>query len=195
MPKTILLLLVSVVLITGCAGSKATPVSVMTEEYAVYKTVIESIYLIEGVELIVIKDHTATGVYPGESLDSELEYLKENLGSAIETETLNDYEAKNRLTHKLDRRLSLNVQYVLLSEAERKEIFETGGWSQFRAIYPNSPGVVVTFSRAGFNTEMNQALVYVEDQGDYGAGQGLYVFLTKQETAWVIQRMIVAWVA
>lgn len=168
----------------------------MTEEYAVYEVVIESVYLIEGVELIVIKDHTAPDVSPGGSLDSETEYVQENLGPAVELETLNDYKAKNRQTHKLDRRLSLDVQYALLSEVERREIFETGGgWSEFHAIYPNSPGVVVTFSRVGFNTEMSQALVYVEDQGDHGAGQGLYVFLTKEEGSWVIQSMIVAWVA
>lgn len=193
MPKTILLL--SVVLITGCVSSKATPASVVTEEYAVYETVIESIYVTEGIKLIVIMDHTTTGVSAGQSLDTEMEYLKKSLGAAIESATLNDYETRNEQTQELDRRFSLDAQYVLISESEVTEIFESGDdWSQFYATYPNSPGIVA-LSRVGFNAEMNQALVYVEDHAAYGSAQGLYVFLTKQEKGWVIQRMIVAWVS
>jgi hypothetical protein len=169
--------------------------SAIIEEYAVYEAVIESVYSIEGVESIVIKDHTATDLSPDGSLDNTMDYIQETLGTTIELETLNDYRVKNAQTQELNSIFSLNVQCVLLSEAQINEIFETGdGWSQFHATYPNSAGIV-TFSRVGFNAEMNQALVYVEDQGEYGAGQGLYLFLIKKESGWSIQSTIVAWVS
>lgn len=204
-------ILTSVVIIAGCAGKQATPAagmtatptldtmttsaSAVTEECAVYKAVIESDYLTEGIELIVIMDHTVNGAYPGASLDSVLEHVRENLGSAVEPETLNDYEAQNGRTQKLDGCFSLDVQYVLLSEVEFNEIFETGGdWSQFYATYPNSQGIM-TLSRVGFNANMDQALVYVGNEKEFLAGMGFYALLTKKGDAWVIQSRVVVWIS
>jgi hypothetical protein len=145
---------------TGCIGSKVTPTSI-TEEYAVYKAVIESVYLTEGIELIVIRDRTAIDV-SGESLDSELEYVQESLGPAIESETLNDFKVKNKRTHKLSQEFFLDVQYVLLSEVEFNKIFEAGGgWTQFYKTYPNSQGIM-TLSRVGFNAKMDQASFFYQ---------------------------------
>lgn len=195
MLKITVLLLAFVVLITGCIGGNATLASVTTEEYTIYEAVIESIYLVEGIELIVIQDHTATDVSPSESLDNELKYVQDNLGPAIESETLNDYKAKNRRSRELAKSFPLDVEYALLSEVEFNEIFKVGGgWAQFYETYPRSQGLM-TLSSVGFNAKMDQALVYVGNQADYLAGRGYYVFLTKKGGAWAIQNMIVAWVS
>jgi len=195
MAKFISLLLVSTIFIAGCTGSKAAPTSAIAEEYAVYKAVIESLYLTEGVELIVIENRTAIGVSSSESLDSTVKYIQEAFGDAIELETLDDYIAKNRRSHRLEGGFSLDVPYVLLSEAELAEIFEQGGgWNQFYKLYPNSQGIM-TLSRVGFNARMDQALVYIGNQADYLAGRGYYVLLKKKGGIWTIDRMIVAWIS
>ena len=195
MTKFISLLLVSTVFIAGCAGNKTAPTSAIAEEYAVYEAVIESLHLTEGIELIAIKNRTATDVSPGESLDSEVEYIREELGTAIELETLDDYRAKNRRSHQLDADLSLDVPYVLLSEAELAEIFEQGGgWNQFYKVYPNSQGIM-TLSRVGFNTQIDQALVYVGNRSDDKVGEGYYVLLTKKGGVWTVDNVVMAWIS
>lgn len=171
------------------------PTLAINDEYAIYKTVIESLYLAEGIELIVIKDQTETGLSPDETLDSAMVYVQENAEAMIEPDMINDYKTKNEQTHKLERQFSLDVDYVLISEAELNDIFKSDdGWSQFNSIYPNSSGFV-TLSKVGFNPEMDQALVYTGNQADYGTGQGFYVLLTKKGGDWNIQSMILAWVS
>jgi hypothetical protein len=193
--KFISLLLAFTLFIAGCAGSKTPPTSAVADEYAVYEAVIESLYLTEDTELIVIRDRTATDVSPNESLDSEVEYIREELGTAIELETLDDYRAKNRGSHRLDAVLSLDVPCVLLSEAELVEIFEQGGgWNQFYKIYPNSQGMM-TLSRVGFDAQIDQALVYIGNQADYKAGRGYFVLLTKKGGVWTIDDIVIAWIS
>ncbi len=197
MPRSakFLLFLVSVVLASACASNKASSTPSTTDKYAVYKAVIESLYLSEGFPLVVLKDHTALDTSPGESLDNVIAYIQENLGSAIESETLNDFRAKNRQSQEeLDAGL-FDKRCVLISEVKIKGIFEHGGnWSQFYITYPNSQGIM-TLSRVGFNTKKNQALLYVGNQSDYLAGRGYYIFLTKKGEDWIIQTMIKAWIS
>jgi hypothetical protein len=194
MTKSILLLLITI-LIAGCTGGKTAPASVLVEEYAVYEAAIESLYLTEDIELIVIKNRTATDSSPSESLDTEVAYIQEEFGSAIESETLSDYRARNKQSHQLDQDFLLDVPYVLLSEAELAETFERGGgWNQFYKIYPNSQGIM-TLSRVGFNTQIDQALVYIGNQAGYLAGRGYYVLLTKEGDVWTVDNMIVAWIS
>lgn len=196
MPRFIkfLLFLLSVVLTTGCVTKKATStIPSIADEYAVYKVVIESLYFSEGFPLVVLKNHTALDTSPGESLDNVISYIQENLGSAIESETLNDFRTKNRQSQELDAGL-FDTRYVLLSQAKFNEIFkQSGSWSKFYITYANSQGVM-TLSSVGFNTKMDQALLYVGNQSDYLAGRGHYIFLTKKGE-WTIQTMIVAWVS
>lgn len=224
MAKIVLLLLVSI-LTTGCIGYEATSTPAMptaamtetvvppptktpvpavtpttgsaaTEEYAVYAAIIEWGFLTESTRLIVVTDHTAAGLFVEESLDEQMiEYIRDNMGTDLQAETLNDYLAKNEETYELEKRFPLNMQYVLISEAELSKIFEDGeGWDQFYETYPNSQGTM-TLSRVGFNTNMDQALVYVGNQAHYLAGIGYYVLLAKEESAWAIENAVVAWIS
>ena len=224
MAKIVLLLLVCM-LVNGCLGTGATPTptlptpvmtetvvspatktplpavtpttgSVAAEEYAVYEAVIEWGFLTESTKLIVVTDHTAAGLFVEESMDEQMiEYIRDNMGTALEAETLNNYLAKNEETYELEKRFPLDVQYVLISEAELNKIFEEGeGWDQFYATYPNSQGTM-TLSRVGFNANIDQALVYVGNQAHYLAGIGYYVLLAKEKDAWVVENSIVAWIS
>jgi hypothetical protein len=195
MTKFISLLLISTVFTAGCTGSKTPPAPAIAREYAVYEAVIEFLYLTKDIELIAIKNRTAADVSPSESLGSEVEYIREELGTAIELKTLDDYKAKNRRSHQLDADLSLDVPYVLLGEAELAEIFERGGgWDQFYKIYPNSQGIM-TLSRVGFNTQIDQALVYVANRPDDKVGEGYYALLTMKGGVWTVDNVVIAWIS
>jgi len=55
-------------------------------------------------------------------------------------------------------------------------------------------GSLLKLSRAGFNSEMNKALVCV-DVVSTGYGQGLYYYLVKTENQWVIVKSGTIWVS
>lgn len=193
----ILLALVAVIVRRTPLPSTVEEPPIAEEEYAVYGALIDAMYVdaIEGVELVVISDHTVTGDYPGGSLDSTLEHVRGKLQQKLEPKTIDDFRLKNKQTYKLSRKVPLKVKYILLSKEEHEGIFEEGGgWKQFYATYPKSQGVM-TLSRVGFNTETDQALVYVGNQSHYLAGTGYYVLLAKEDGVWVVQDQVMAWIS
>lgn len=167
----------------------------MAEEYNVYSACIEAFFLVEGVELIVIRDHTDTDGSVGNTLAQEMRYVQDSLGSAVSEETLRDYRVQNASREPLSRRLALDVEVAFLSDTEFEAIFAApDGWEQFYALYPHSQGIM-TLSRVGFDRGMEQALVYVGNQVHYLAGQGYYLFLSKEGGRWVIQETVLVWIS
>jgi hypothetical protein len=195
-PRLIFKLLLTI-FIAGCAGNLLVqPAPGIAREYEVYSAVIEEVYITAEVKFLVVDELTKADVPPGSSLEAEVENIKLRFRSSLGAEILEDYREKNGNPIQLERKLDISKPYALISESERERIFKTGeGWSQFYETYPEAPGMVITLSRVGFNPEGDQALVYVEDLGDFGAGQGLYVFLSKEGDRWIVQEVAVAWVA
>jgi hypothetical protein len=184
------LLTVTILILAGCSDINDKRSLIFNEECDVYKTMIGALY---GDEVIAIMSETV----PADSKSTnEKKFIQSNLDPLIEKDTLTSYQVNNRVPNNFDPKNCLNVKYVRLTEKERKEIFEIGGgWSLFQARYPESSKVLITFSKVGFNSQLDQALVFVQSYGDYGAGEGLYILLDRSSNEWIIQRMIVAWVA
>lgn len=173
----------------------ATPYSITPEEYHVYDAVIESLFLFEGVELIVILEHTAAGISPSVSLEEQSKYIRENMAETLQAETLDKFVTRNGQSHQVEDRFSLDVPVSLLSGDEFEEIFSSeNGWLRFYEAYPNSQGTM-TLSRVGFNAEQNQALMYVGNQVDYIAGEGDYVLFSKKGGEWLIEQIVLAWIS
>ena len=179
-----------ILMLSGCFGITNQQSSSLNEECLVIETVINALY---EDEIISIMEKTVPSDFKA---STEKEFIQENLGALIEEDTFENYQTNNRKVHDFDPNNCLNIRYVRLSDDERKQIFEQGeGWTQFQSQYPEASKVLTTFSKVGFNSDMSQALVYVQMFGDYGAGDGLYVFLIKTNGVWSIQRKIIAWVA
>lgn len=169
------------------------------EEYSVYSALIKAKYT-EGlhftgtgydsgpVQMYVITDHTTSGFGNG-----TLDWLSGSMPT-LEQETLNDFQAKNAEEVPLADFFYLDEEVVLISEEAVREHFEDKGWTEFYQIYPFSQGIM-TLSRVGFNSEMNQALVYVGNQAEYLGGAGYYVLLVKEAGVWVIEAEIMAWIS
>lgn len=167
----------------------------VNDEYAVYSTVIESMYLTDDVEQIVLIEQTESGAETGGSIEEVTLFLQENFGPSISEETLADYLQKHEQPVKLERHFVLPVDYVLIDEAEVRELVdESGNWQLFFEAYPGSTGVI-TLSPVGFNQARDQALVYTGFRGDYGSGQGYYILLTKQNDSWRVDQTVVAWIS
>jgi len=169
--------LVAVFLLSSCAGSPVIGVSSKhgseTEEYAVYDTLIERMYVRDQVEQFVIKDQTSLDSFNEDELDSIFQRVSRKL-IALQKTTFNDFQGK----------------------AEEDELLykSADGWAAFYKKYPKSQGII-TLSRVGFNPEMNQALVYVGNQSGPKSGAGYYVLLSRENGTWVIKDRYGAWLS
>jgi hypothetical protein len=169
-------LIVSMILI-GCTStptstSSRVPTSAPTqdrsrigaEEYDIFRVIIEPVK--DPTEIIVIMDHTRAH-YGGKELEESFTRIKENT-IGIEDKTINDYIDANAESHLLRNDLDLGFTYIIISEEERREIMH----SREMLLGPSHNRGTITFSRVGFTSERDQALV---DVGYYPFGQGLQV--------------------
>jgi hypothetical protein len=92
------------------------------------------------------------------------------------------------------RLLKPELKLILADEATLARVLGTpaqgDGWIRLDAMYPNSGGVL-RFSRVGFDTRANQALVYIEHQCGPGCGAGRLVLLTRLSGAWYLYKTVV----
>jgi len=197
MPRWLAPIVVCLLLLAGCANPSPTANPAPTpdfdaEELAVYAALIEQRYA-SGHQLIVIEEETSPFIQPDE-FDSALQRVKENL-PGLSDATLEDFRAKNQEPHPVGSGLKLDVNVVLISQAEMTEIFQdSDGWDTFYDRYPDSQGVM-TLSRVGFNAAMDQALVYVGNQSHWLAGAGYFLLLSKIDGRWTIQSEMMAWIS
>jgi hypothetical protein len=131
---------------------------------------------------------TTTGLGLGraptaEELQETASQLRSEL-EKLEGETLEDFVAKNKVTHPIPPILLLEGQLKPMSDKDLMQILrDRDGWDRFRSIYPQSSGVV-GFSRVGFNASVTQALVFAGKQVDKTKGQGGYTLFEKDDDKW-----------
>ena len=169
--------------------------AIASEEYAVYSALIQTIYVKEDVKTIVIGKHTlffkVNWSKPEEYRKSILDELR-----PISLETIEDLEKKNENEGELARHLDLTVTYVLLakqSETKSPDDYEKQ-WKEFYETYPTSPGII-SLSRVGFNSNKDEAVVYVANSCGGLCGKGYYVSLMKGEKDWKVQKEMLLWVS
>lgn len=160
-----------------------------TEEYAVYNAVIKEMLL--G-NFIVVIDYTSSG-FGGTMWEGDA-YLRGRF-PLVEGATAEDFLSKNEQSYPLKNGFDVRAITVLISEEELEEIFQgTFRWSEYYARYPFSRGFI-ELSRVGFDSEMDQALVYVGNYRGSLSGAGYYVLLIKEGDRWIIQDMSLLWIS
>jgi hypothetical protein len=185
-----------ITMLATCAGCSAEASEAEAlAEVSVYQAVIEDLNMkVPGLELLVIMDQTNIDMMPDDGPRRMLQYIKENLGGAVDRSTLEDFLAKNYHPQSLRGKLRLNVPVEYLSAADRRLMFsQEGGWQRFYETYPHSQGMI-TLSRVGFNPKTNQAIVYIGHAGGEMEGIGYYVFLTWDGSGWQVQERVMAWI-
>ena len=162
-------------------------------EYAVCSVIIEKMYINDEVRMVVIKE--LSNLHPlTRNVSLELERLQSD-HPTIALETVADFQAKNKERSPFDKRFEIRVPFILINEGEYQEIFQDPqGWDVFYERYPDSQGLM-TLSRVGFNTSMNQALVYVGNQRAGFGGEGYYVLLSKEDQTWTIIKTFGVWIS
>jgi hypothetical protein len=169
---------------------KPSPAEILKAEHEVYSFLLEDQKNAYGDETdqLQIVEFTNSGELQGSRLADSAGYrasLDGNNFPKLQHSTLVDFQEKNQISHPIKNYLpsTANVLYVNPSNGEQKY-----WW--------------VSFSRAGFNASLTQALVLVGDcrgeacydsNGIFMYSMGDYVILQKKNGAWTIQDRQPAW--
>ena len=189
------------------AQRQTAPPEPQTDEYVIYSQAIAKQFVKEGVDRLVVGDHTLMELPPimmgmtqfGNS--PEVQKLRQ----AAAKETLQDYEQKNKSSVALEEKFQLKVPIVLISATERDRIFlvadagkketpNSKGLDEFHRLYPKSQGFM-TLSRIGFNPTKTQALLYIGNLCGGLCGTGQLFLLVREANSWKIQYVATLWVS
>ena len=207
------LFFIAVFALANCSEDNDEPFMITTEtEYAVYRALIEDMYIDDDVKRIVIENKTV--------LDFELPlytaartvfyYTSDKpLDLVVSPNTFDGFQNRNRQSETLDcTKLALSVPCKILGKQELQELFPRNevkidqsvdsikdSWNRYYEKYPGAQGIM-QLSRIGFDTEGRQALVYVGNQAFDTAGAGFFIVLVrKDDDTWVIRDISELWIS
>ena len=123
--------------------------------------------------------------------------IKKSFGSALDDSLFEGFRRINAKPTILEKQFEDSLSIVLLSKEEEDNIFNPSdsGWKRFYAKYPNSSGFI-ELSRVAFGSSKTRALLYCGTTFDRGKGGiGYYILLKKQDTKWMIEKKVMAWIA
>lgn len=173
------------------------------EESAVYAALImQQMRADDRRTYVVVQHETVKGSHhlseaSGEDhLDGIFESLRWDFPLA-ERETLLSFRTNNQQHYPINRPLPLPIKTTLIrrQEVESFSASEPGSWwAAFYRKYPGADGFFV-LSKVGFNSEMNQALVYRAFSCDSTCGHGSYVLLVKEAGVWRIKAQAGSWIS
>lgn len=162
-------------------------------EYAVYSTLLDEMYVHSDDPVVVMNRTSLEPNLSGDPLKT-LKYVAQKLPRDIAPGAIEDLRNRNRQLYPLNGRFMTEVKYVLISEEEKDELARTGDfWSAFSDKYRGQ--AMVTFSRVGFSSDMDQALVYAGEGCGWKCGRGDFVLLIKENNAWTIKQKVNVWVS
>jgi hypothetical protein len=179
---------------TPPAATPLPPYAREAEEYAVYSAIIQTRYIdTQQPALIVISDQTDLDYFTGE-LSEHLNFVRQGLPDLAD-EIAADFEIQNKQPRPLKPLFTISVNYVFISPQEIRTTFKKqDGWDIFYAKYPNAQGFM-HLSGVGFNSQMDMALVYVDNMRYALAGEGHYVLLKKVNGQWTVQGQTMVWIS
>jgi hypothetical protein len=201
-PRLVPLILIALSTPTFTVSALSSRDVVSEQEYAVYNTVIERLYIQRrSASLIVISKETESGAQPepgkgpviGVSSPEEMKTALQQIADLTPA-----YQASNDEPAKLKNLFNLSVDYVLAGKkkALAQLAKEHGETTQFSKAYPGSETVgLVGLSRVGFNADHTQALLYAVHWCGSGCGDGAFVLLRKEDNHWNIRYQAIAYVA
>ncbi|MBI5433193.1 MAG: hypothetical protein HZA52_10220 [Planctomycetes bacterium] len=148
-----------------------TPIDASSEEYSIYKRVIEDVC--QPVESMPVLNITVPNHLHDPASDVPYKFVRDNT-KLTQKSTLDDFWNKNQEPADLDYKLDLVHGNVYITEAQAPRV-------------PTYPGYV-ELSRIGFNADHTQAIVYCGHVWTLSGSQGRawYLVLGKSASGWAV---------
>src|SRR5258708_125572 len=109
-------------------------------------------------------------------------------------DTVVDFERKARSSCVLQPQFGNATSYKLITRGELDKVFKGGRWQDFYKKYPEAGGVW-SFSRPGYNSARNEAVLSVGHGCGELCGTGHLYFLVKQNGEWKVQNRLMLWIS
>ncbi len=179
MKRWFVLVICIALLLTACApGAEAAP-----KEYRLYEQVLRS-YKVFGYERFVVLEETFPTM--DEQAPTALMASLEVDMPDLQEDTVADFIAANEKPSILSERFDDAYKVELVNQAAlTAQVGDPVAWEKFNDKFPVSPGII-TFSRAGFNKNGSQALVYFTLSGADQVNEIYFFMFTKTEGKWKI---------
>lgn len=172
------------------------------EEYVVYSVLLNSEYASPKWQQFVINVETSSRAKP-----SFIGFVGGLVGTGekrpeTQSDTISDFDTKNKTSFLLEWRFGLKDQYVLVTDETLKTIFVKNAdgyidgeiWKSFYKQYPGASGIYA-LSRVGFNAKRDEALVYIAVQRGLVGGSRRFFVLSKQKDSWAVQKQAMIWLS
>lgn len=185
-------LLIALLLLTAACNDDVqgpTQPAADADAYAVYSAVIDSLYIVENIDYVVIR--VMTDPYPlGDT--ATVSHIRQKI--AVPDALFDSYALANTASFPLERKFTIATDYALVQDSSVQRIWTEGGWEKFYTLYPNAQGYM-TLSRVGFSADGNTALVYVSNMPMFLAGHGVCVRCERQNGVWKVTGDVVVWIS
>jgi len=120
--------------------------------------------------------------------------FRSNSKAAPGHDTLVDFERKAHSSCALKLQFADAVSSRVITKEELDKIFKEGQWENFYKKYPEAGGVW-QFSRPGYNSARNEAVLYVSHTCGILCGTGHLYFLVKQNAQWTVKNRLMLWIS
>ena len=175
----------------GCGHS---PAEVTDAEYRVLSAYTAGKFVgPEGVRQIVIFNETSKGAEAPQGIVdlNNIPGLK-----TVHSQVYRAFLDANLHPSSFHRSFTLPIPYQIVTSSEMHSIFGTSGaiWGRYYEKYPNSTGLL-KLSRVGFNSDGNQAALYVSTYCGGLCGAGYFVIMEKVDSNWKVVQEVEVWVS
>jgi hypothetical protein len=184
----------------SCAAEPSQP-NVPAEDYPVYDRVVQSKFLTSRTTLVIIERMTTTQMLPESPVLPTLAFFEERafFDSRLPRDLILDFLFKNQRPSRLGSLFGFGVPHRFISgdgEPESEAAVRGAPWRRPVHLVQDADSIDrLAFSRVGFASRPDQALVYVSNDRPDGTGAGFLVWLRAQGTGWEILDTEVVWTA
>jgi hypothetical protein len=159
-------------------------------------------FLTSGTTLVLIERMTTTRLLPDSPILPTVAFFEERafFDARLPRELILDFLFKNQRPSRLSGLFKFGVPYQFISgegepESEAKRVHPSLGGRPVRLVQEAQTIDRLAFSRVGFSSRLDQALVYVANDRPDGSGAGFLLWLEARGTNWEIADTEVVWAA
>ena len=188
---------------TQSLGTQKAVCDLTSEDYAVFAGLLAGLHgpedpeeAWEGKEILIV-DATVTPDRLGTNSNGWGGWGFKSKSSAAPTqETLQDYQKKAQSVCTIVPGFGDPQSYKIISNAEIDRDFHKGhhGWEKFYEKHPKSAGLW-RFSRPGYNSAGDEALMYVSHSCGWLCGTGHLYLLSKENGEWTVKNRLMLWIS